>query len=621
MSLTPITILASIQSFQGANLYGQSDGLGLQNEYLTYDITIKNINPQTHADASTREPELYNGLDIKAGMYISDTAGNTILKITEISSKSASTIECKVEDIDMMSFRLNSVNSMANDESVVIFGLNPEGEPTFAGSPFSVQALQKILSRFSLNEKDDRVKFEHAISPGLAEGEIVAVDVNGGLVKFGSTGASDTKLGVVVDVYRGGKDVFVKPFNDIIREYPNPEALTGQPGSVYYTDPNNAGGITTNEGGKASFMHLNTALPTTVNITSSFDPGAGDLITLNGVEVFNGPAGDSVVDTAAFRDLLNSLSAQTNVTAAITQEPGVLNAEGNSMGYANIIAGQDMVIITNVQGSAPTFGNFAACSISDGNNTATVTFDNPDSTIDYGTIYEYLSPIAIKAAFDTAISDAGLDIVCDLYVSNDHAGQAISLTTTGSATGITLTNVQVDEWGANMVGDGSTTGLSTSATLGASTLTLTRASGGDIEIDGTPLDGGYINQAGVVSSNSGRTPYLLLIESEGSGVEAPQLEDLIEEGNPIATTNDGDSTGLAIARTPAEDTKVLVRVNGLQVDVCDGVKNEPCYFSNDGGTTAKTHDTISAGDTLHWIGSIAGYQLDGTDEIDIDYDA
>lgn len=620
MSLTPITILASIQSFQGADLYGQSDGLGLQNEYLTYDIAIKNIFQQVHSDASTREPLLYNGLDIKAGMYISDTAGESILKITEISAKGAGFLECKVEDIDMMSFRLNSVNSMANEAAIVIFGLNPEGEPTFAGSPFSTQALQKVLSRFSLNERDDRVKFEHAISPGLDEGDIVAVDTNGGLVKFGSAGASDTKLGVVVDIYRGGRDVFVKPFNDIIREYPNPEALTGQPGSVYYTDPNNAGGITTTEGGKASFMHLNTALPTTVNITSSFDPGAGDLITVNGVEVFNGPAGDSVADVAAFRDLLNSLSAQTNVTAAITQAPGVLNAEGNTMAYPGTIPGQDMVIFTNIQGSAPTSGNFAACSISDGNNTATVTFDNPDSTIDYGVIYEYLSPTAIKAAFDNAITTGGLDITCELYVSTDHAGQAISLTTTGTATGITLANVSADEFGLNIVGSGSTTGLSTSATLGASTLTLTRASGGDIEIDGTPLDGGYINQAGVVSSNSGRTPYLLLIESEG-GTETPQLEDLIEEGNPTATVNDGDSTGLAIARTPAEDTKVLVRVNGLQVDVCNGVKNEPCYFSNDGGVTAKTHDTISAGDTLHWIGSIAGYQLDGTDEIDMDYDA
>ena len=621
MSLTPITILASIQSFQGADLYGQSDGLGLQNEYLTYDIAIKNINPQVHADASTREPLLYNGLDIKAGMYISDTSGNTILKITEISAKSAGLLECKVEDIDMMSFRLNSVNSMANEEAIVIFGLNPEGEPTFAGSPFSVQALQKVLSRFSLNERDDRVKFEHAISPGLAKGEIVAVDANGSLVKFGSAGSSDTKLGVVVDVYRGGRDVFVKPFNDIIREYPNPEALTGQPGSVYYTDPNNAGGITTTEGGKASFMHLNTALPTTVNITSSFDPGAGDLITVNGVEVFNGPAGDSVADVAAFRDLLNSLSAQTNVTAAITQAPGVLNAEGNTMAYPGTISGQDMVIFTNIQGSAPTSGNFAACSISDGNNTATVTFDNPDSTIDYGVIYEYLSPTAIKAAFDNAITTGGLDITCELYVSTDHAGQAISLTTTGAATGITLANVSADEFGLNIVGSGSTTGLSTSAALGTSTLTLTRTSGGNIEIDGTPLDGGYINQAGAVSSNSGRTPYLLLIESEGSGVEAPQLEDLIEEGAPALTVNDGDSTGLAIARTPAEDTKVIVRVNGLQVDVCDGVKDEACYFSNDGGITAKTHSLIAAGDTLHWIGSIAGYQLDETDEVDIDYDA
>ena len=622
LTLTPITLSATIDTFVGADLYGESDGLGLGSQYLTYNISLKNINPQNHSDSSTREPLQYNGLDIQSGMFISDTGGGTILKIVSISDKGLGSLSCVVEDVDMMSYRLNSVNSMAGEESIVVFALNPEGEPVFAGSPFQVTALQKILSRFSLNEKDDRVKFSHALSTSLSKGDIVAVDNTGKLVKYGTANSSDTKIGIVVDVYKGSKDIFVKPFNDIVRNYSAAEKLTGNPGQVYYTDPSNLGDVTTVTGGKAVFMHLNSKIATTAEITSSTNPGAGDTITINGVTVFDGPNGDSVADTAAWASSLNTQTSSTNVSAAITQAPGQLNAEGNTMAYPGTIAGQDMVIFTNIQGSAPTAGAFAACTISDGNNTATVEFNNPDATVNYGTIYEYAGPNAILAAFNTAITNGGLDITAALYASSSNAGQAIELTTTGSATGITLANTQADEFGINIVGSGNATGLSTSATLGASTLTLTRASGGSIEIDGTPLNGGYINQSGVVSSNSGRVPYLLMIESEGGGGVAETGVATRSDYNQTAsvTSSDGDTSGATITYTPFSDSAVIVKVNGLQINLGDGAKDQAAYFSADGGTTAKSVSDIAAGDTLYWMGSISGYQLEADDEIDVVYD-
>ena len=84
LTLTPITLSATINTFAGADLYGESDGLGLGSQYLTYNISLKNINPQNHSDSSTREPLQYNGLDIQSGMFISDTGGGTILKIVSI---------------------------------------------------------------------------------------------------------------------------------------------------------------------------------------------------------------------------------------------------------------------------------------------------------------------------------------------------------------------------------------------------------------------------------------------------------------------------------------------------------------------------------------------------------
>jgi hypothetical protein len=47
--------------------------------------------------------------------------------------------------------------------------------------------------------------------------------------------------------------------------------------------------------------------------------------------------------------------------------------------------------------------------------------------------------------------------------------------------------------------------------------------------------------------------------------------------------------------------------------------NKACYFSGDGGTTARARGDVELGDKLYWNGSIAGYELDANDRIDFDY--
>ena len=622
-TLTPITLAGTITGWTGQTLYGENDGLGLANQYATYNVTINPVLAQTHGDASTREPNAYNALDVSEGMFLSDVEGGTIVKIINIDSKTADSISCTVEDVDMMSYRLNASNDMATSASVKIFSLNPEGEAVFAGSPFAAQGLQKVQSRFSLNERDDRVKFTQNTPTDLRKGDIAAIDVNGKLAKYGTPNSSEVKVGIVVDVYRGGKDIFVKPFNDIVREYAEAESLTGNPGDVYYTDVNNIGEITTATGGKSVFMHLNNKIATTVNITSSIDPSSNDLIEINGVTIFDGPNGDATVDATAFKDLVNTKTNETFVSAAITQAPGEINAEGNILAYTDSdhgVAGQDMLCIIGEVGQTP---SLASITIGDGVNApVTITFDTPDITI-YGGAYDAMSASAILAEFTNAITSGNLDLVAELYDSTDHAGQAIKLTTTGNATGIFLTNLSSDFNGANAVGTGGFLGITMTAALGASTLTLTRAAGGPIEIDGTPLNGGYINQSGAVSSKNGRAPYLLLIESEGgSGLEATGVDVKVDlDKAPLTTSADGDTTGIQITYSPFSDGAVAITVNGLGANIGDGAKDEPCYFSSDNGVNAKSIANISAGDTLYWNGSIAEFELDPTDEIDVIYQA
>lgn len=88
---------------------------------------------------------------------------------------------------------------------------------------------------------------------------------------------------------------------------------------------------------------------------------------------------------------------------------------------------------------------------------------------------------------------------------------------------------------------------------------------------------------------------------------------------PAATALDFDTTSLTITSTPGGDGYVNIFVNGARQHLGDGVKTRDGYFSSDGGTTAKTIATITAGDTLYWVGSVAGFQLAVTDKMDFEY--
>lgn len=87
-----------------------------------------------------------------------------------------------------------------------------------------------------------------------------------------------------------------------------------------------------------------------------------------------------------------------------------------------------------------------------------------------------------------------------------------------------------------------------------------------------------------------------------------------------ATTADGQvACATALAATPGNHAYIQVFINGMHETVGDGVKTKSCYFSADGGTTARTFANIASGDLLYWVGSVAGYQLATTDIVDFDY--
>ncbi len=87
----------------------------------------------------------------------------------------------------------------------------------------------------------------------------------------------------------------------------------------------------------------------------------------------------------------------------------------------------------------------------------------------------------------------------------------------------------------------------------------------------------------------------------------------------IATEDDGDvACGDAVEVTPAADGYIRVAINGVDVEVGDGVTTKECFFSVDGVTPRLIQD-VEEGDLLYWNGSVAGYQLTAVDKVDFMY--
>lgn len=84
-----------------------------------------------------------------------------------------------------------------------------------------------------------------------------------------------------------------------------------------------------------------------------------------------------------------------------------------------------------------------------------------------------------------------------------------------------------------------------------------------------------------------------------------------------ATTADGNTSGISIANTP--EGMVQVFVNGIMQQL-KGDKTGDCYFSADGGTTARALTAIAQNDILYWNGSTAAFQLETNDKITLVYE-
>lgn len=106
-----------------------------------------------------------------------------------------------------------------------------------------------------------------------------------------------------------------------------------------------------------------------------------------------------------------------------------------------------------------------------------------------------------------------------------------------------------------------------------------------------------------------------------AGIKSSTITTSNKNMTASVTVNDFDAAcATTLVAAPNRNGMCIVVVNGLNITVGDAVKTKSCYFSSDGGTTAKALSALAAGDILYWVQSYAGYNLAATDKIDFIYD-
>jgi len=94
---------------------------------------------------------------------------------------------------------------------------------------------------------------------------------------------------------------------------------------------------------------------------------------------------------------------------------------------------------------------------------------------------------------------------------------------------------------------------------------------------------------------------------------------------PLATAGNAQSTGIALVQSPTGGSYARTQVNGLAVSTATQQAERlarDCFWSFDGGGTVATMGpagTIAAGAILYWNGLVAGYELDASDEVEVDF--
>lgn len=443
--------------------------------YYRWEVTFT-VAATSHGSHLTRDDFSFNGLDIVVGDWIAGASDNKCLKIISISSKTADSVTCVVEDwLRYNTFKESTGSGIFNTGSCIVFTLNENGIPMLDPLPSAASGtfFSEVVSRFNyLNPQINYVLDQN--SHGFIKGDVIAVTENG----FAKANAltADRMIGIVTESGPGPDQFMILPNNRIIDFDPN---IPGTQGEYIYVDSNGTLSNTDSGSGKVAFLTVQSAVPT-VLIGTEGNPtlGNGNIIAFNGVDItFNGNGGSA--DVTEIATLMNVESSNTHIVADV-------------MPFESTIISNSAETIYGLIGGYVPFSAY----INTGSGNTLITFNSN------GSVYAGVAtPQDMKVDIDAAnIANLVVDVTTTSMSFTEVNGNAILITNNSPGTD-----------GYNFVGSSNVSGLpaSTPAT-NADKLRLTREDGGEILIYENSV--WFQAGTGISSGHTGSVPLAMNIE-------------------------------------------------------------------------------------------------------------
>jgi len=489
---------ANVTSLTAEAQWDHDDGLGdtfwsggSQPKSYRWEITMT-VTTVNHGSHLTRTAKKFDGMDVVVGDYIAGATSGKSLQIVSISSKTASTVVCKVEDrLRYNTFRSSSGNGMFTvPGAAVIFQINENGHPMIDPLPSGITSSDfyaNVNSRFQyLNPQMNYMLDQNA--HGFEQGDVVAIDHNTNVFELADAANIERLVGTVTHAGPGPNKFLVRPANGIVDFVPG---LPGNPGDFVYPKTDNSGDLTLTNTGVAIFLKLTNAVPSiSLGTITGGACSAADKLEINDTDVLFTTNSSGVVSINNAVTDINALSSTHNVTASSTPAPNTITSDSATHGSAYGLVGG--------------FPPFSA-SIN-------------------GTTVNFSTTTAGQAAYSMAVA-IGEDMAADINAANisnvtatHSTGNLVITHSLGNA--FTIVNGTSDTNGNDFAGTGSIASLGTSySAASGATLKLTRDDGGEIilkDLVGTPMV-----DFGIMSGHSGSYALGLNVEKgirSGGGI-------------------------------------------------------------------------------------------------------
>ena len=412
------------------------------------------VTATTHGSHLTRTDKMFNGYDVVVGDFIAGALDGRSLQITSITSKTAFTVTCIVEDM----LRYNTFRSPTGagiftvPGEAVVFQINENGHPMLDPLPTGVVSSDfyaNVNSRFQyLNPQLNYLLQQD--NNGFQEGDVICLSETTGEFELSSPDNIDRLVGTVVHPGPGPDQFMLRPANGIIDFVPG---LPGEPGDFIYPSIDGSGDLTTEDTGVPIFMQLTSAVPSIVR--GSITDGtatAGDIFEINNVDVMftTSTLGDVTVPNAV-TDINNSTSLHL-VHAEASPAPNEVTSDPSTYGSSYGLVGGFPPFSASFNGQAVNFS----------------------------------TTIAGQAAYNQAVAIAD-DMAVDINAANIPnitaraiGGNLTIIHTLGQD--ITIQNIQNDPSGNQFAGMNSMSSINTTnvGQTGSYVLQLYRMDGGEI---------------------------------------------------------------------------------------------------------------------------------------------